>query len=294
MANASRWTESDRRYRHDDDDNDRRHGSRQYENDERDMRRSYGGYSGSRGDGYRNDQDRSRQEGYGQERYGGNYGDPSSYGDRSQSGERWSDDEGRGQSGYGQSGYGQSGYGQGGYGQSGYGQGSHGQSGYGRGNDRRRSGSDSTGFGRFGSEYGSQSGGRGQMSMGDDNQWERRAYGSQSQMEGQHRGAGPKGYKRSDDRIKEDVCDMLTDAGHLDASNIEVAVKEGEVTLSGTVGSRDDKREAEDMVERCSGVKHVQNNIRVEQKASAMSATGMGSSSQDGSSGKNPSSSQRN
>ena len=35
-------------------------------------------------------------------------------------------------------------------------------------------------------------------------------------------GRGPRGYRRSDDRIGEDVCDRLTDDPALDASGIEV------------------------------------------------------------------------
>jgi osmotically-inducible protein OsmY len=76
-------------------------------------------------------------------------------------------------------------------------------------------------------------------------------------------GKGPKGYTRSDDRIKEDVCDCLTDDPHLDASAIEVQVRNCEVTLSGAVDSRGARRHAEDLAERASGVKHVQNNLRV-------------------------------
>ena len=79
--------------------------------------------------------------------------------------------------------------------------------------------------------------------------------------EGKFRGHGPKGYRRSDERIKEDVNDRLTDA-YLDASDVEVSVKEGEVTLSGAVLDRTDKRLAEDVAESVSGVKNVQNNLR--------------------------------
>ena len=82
--------------------------------------------------------------------------------------------------------------------------------------------------------------------------------------EGRYRGVGPKGYVRSDERIRELVCDDLMDDPWLDASHIEVAVKDGEVTLSGTVGDRDAKRWAEDVAEHTGGVKHVQNNLRVE------------------------------
>jgi osmotically-inducible protein OsmY len=80
---------------------------------------------------------------------------------------------------------------------------------------------------------------------------------------GQHRGRGPKGYRRSDERMRDDVSDRLSDDSWLDASDIEVRVENGEVTLTGFVSSRDDKRRAEDLAERVSGVENVQNQIRV-------------------------------
>jgi hypothetical protein len=49
-----------------------------------------------------------------------------------------------------------------------------------------------------------------------------------------HRGRGPKNYSRSDTRIEEDVHERLMH-DPLDASGIEVSVKDGEVTLTGTV-----------------------------------------------------------
>jgi len=82
---------------------------------------------------------------------------------------------------------------------------------------------------------------------------------------GEHRGRGPKNYTRSDDRIREDVNDRLSDDSWLDASEIEVQVSSCEVSLTGTVNSREDKRRAEDLAEQVSGVKHVQNNLRVQQ-----------------------------
>lgn len=78
-----------------------------------------------------------------------------------------------------------------------------------------------------------------------------------------HRGRGPKGYTRSDERIKEDVNDRLTDDPHIDASDIEVDVKNGEVTLTGTVENRFAKRHAEDLAERISGVRDVENRIKI-------------------------------
>lgn len=78
-----------------------------------------------------------------------------------------------------------------------------------------------------------------------------------------HRGRGPSNYTRSDDRIREDVNDKLTDDWGVDASNVNVTVNNGEVTLDGTVATRLQKRRAEDCAEEVSGVKNVQNNLRV-------------------------------
>ncbi|MBW8753418.1 MAG: BON domain-containing protein [Sphingomonadales bacterium] len=91
--------------------------------------------------------------------------------------------------------------------------------------------------------------------------------------EADHRGRGPKDYTRSDERIREDANDKLTEDWRVDASNVTVTVKEGEVTLNGTVTSREAKRRAEDVVDDISGVKHVQNNLRVQQ-ASGSAYTG--------------------
>ena len=82
-------------------------------------------------------------------------------------------------------------------------------------------------------------------------------------FEGPFRGRGPKGYKRSDERIREDVCERLTQDDRVDASNIEITIKNCEVTLAGTVGSRAEKRRAEDIVDSVSGITDVNNRLRV-------------------------------
>ena len=46
-----------------------------------------------------------------------------------------------------------------------------------------------------------------------------------------HRGRGPRGYRRSNERITEDVHDRLTDDPWIDASNIQVKVENGEVAF---------------------------------------------------------------
>jgi hypothetical protein len=76
-------------------------------------------------------------------------------------------------------------------------------------------------------------------------------------------GMGPEGYQRADDRIEEDVCERLTQHGRLDASDIQVEVKNAEVTLKGEVDSRGAKRMAEDTAESVSGVKDVHNELKV-------------------------------
>ncbi len=95
-----------------------------------------------------------------------------------------------------------------------------------------------------------------------------------------HRGRGPRGYTRSDDRIREDVSDRLTDDPYVDASDIDITVSAGEVTLSGHVGHRSAKRRAEDVAESVSGVTHVQNNLRVRQSGDM--GTGPGSATAAG------------
>ena len=64
-------------------------------------------------------------------------------------------------------------------------------------------------------------------------------------------GRGPRGYQRTDERMWEDVCARLTDDPRVDASDIEVRVE------------REEKRRAEDAIERITGVRDVHNHLRV-------------------------------
>jgi len=81
---------------------------------------------------------------------------------------------------------------------------------------------------------------------------------------------GPKGYKRSDERIREDVNDRLAQQDQLDPSEIEVSVANAEVTLTGTVDSRHEKFIAEEIADDVSGVNEVHNQLRVRRAQSAM------------------------
>jgi len=87
-------------------------------------------------------------------------------------------------------------------------------------------------------------------------------YGSSS-TQGAHVGKGPKGYQRSEERIREDVCDALEAHSHIDATDIEVEVSEGLVTLTGSVDSRQSKRIAEQAVETVRGVKDINNELQI-------------------------------
>jgi hypothetical protein len=87
-------------------------------------------------------------------------------------------------------------------------------------------------------------------------------YGSRGFGE-DYSGRGPKNYSRSDERIKEDICDELSSDPECDAENVEIEVKDGMVTLSGEVPSRKMKHRAEDIADQARGVKDVENRIRV-------------------------------
>ena len=84
-----------------------------------------------------------------------------------------------------------------------------------------------------------------------------------------HRGRGPRGYVRSDERIYEQICELLTIDRYVDATDIEVSVTEGIVTLTGTVENRAEKRLAEDCVDTVPGVRDVNNNLRIREPARA-------------------------
>ncbi|HEU0173498.1 MAG TPA: BON domain-containing protein [Blastocatellia bacterium] len=84
---------------------------------------------------------------------------------------------------------------------------------------------------------------------------------------GMYVGRGPRGYQRSDERIREDINDRLTDDAYVDASDIEVIVNNCMVTLMGRVSSREEKRRTEDIAESVSGVADVSNQLRVGQSA---------------------------
>jgi len=75
--------------------------------------------------------------------------------------------------------------------------------------------------------------------------------------------SGPKEWQRSDERIHEAVCAHLTANGHVDASDLEVIVHHGEVTLNGTVADRAQRDRAMHIAESVRGVIDVVGRIRL-------------------------------
>jgi hypothetical protein len=144
---------------------------------------------------------------------------------------------------------------------SGYGSGSPTYGSYGSGRSPGVGGSwqQSGGTRGYGSEFG-----RGSQDFGGGSGFGETQRPGESATRGRFTGRGPKGYIRSDERIREDVSDRLEQHGEIDATEIEVRVSGGEVTLEGTVEDRRTKRLAEDIIETCPGVKQVHNRIRVQ------------------------------
>ncbi|HET8598482.1 MAG TPA: BON domain-containing protein [Castellaniella sp.] len=127
---------------------------------------------------------------------------------------------------------------------------------YGR-QERGQSGQQYQGSGQS-SEFGGYQGGMHQHS------------GRQSRMD-------PKGYTRSDERVREHVCEHLGDSG-LDVRDVEVTVKDGMVTLQGNVPDRRTKHAVEDCADSCVGVKDVENRLKVSSGSAGGTSGSSGSS----------------
>lgn len=76
-------------------------------------------------------------------------------------------------------------------------------------------------------------------------------------------GRGPRGYRRSDQAVREDLCERLAVHGEIDATDVEVSVVNGEVLLTGEVDSRATKRAIEDLAYGVSGVADVNNLLKI-------------------------------
>lgn len=82
-------------------------------------------------------------------------------------------------------------------------------------------------------------------------------------LEASHRGKGPKNYRRTDELLREILCERLTEDPFIDAVDVSVDVENGEVTLTGTVTSRFQKMRVEDLVADTTGVTEIHNLLSV-------------------------------
>lgn len=106
---------------------------------------------------------------------------------------------------------------------------------------------------------------------------DREPYGGDASGRRQNfRGRGPRDYRRSDARLREDVCERLADDPDLDASDIDVEVEDGHVVLQGRVDERWLKYHAEDIADRCAGVRDIENRLTVGQRSDAGQIGGHG------------------
>jgi osmotically-inducible protein OsmY len=69
--------------------------------------------------------------------------------------------------------------------------------------------------------------------------------------------------RRPDEALARELQEILTQDPELDASEIDVEVEGGAVTLRGTVDSSDAKLLAEELVETVTGVREVHNQLKV-------------------------------
>lgn len=99
--------------------------------------------------------------------------------------------------------------------------------------------------------------------------WDRGTYGGYGDRQGtaigrpNHTGRGPKNWRRSDERITEEINERLARDPDIDATDVDVRVNSGVVTLSGVVEDRGEKRRAEDLAEVVFGVDDVSNELKV-------------------------------
>ena len=120
-------------------------------------------------------------------------------------------------------------------------------------------------YGRGGSRYGTRRE-VGYIGGGESRYATRATPGEDWRRPGPYRGRGPRNYRRSSERIEEDVNERLTAHGWLDATNLQVEVEDDIVTLRGEVEDYRDKRLAEDIAYNVSGVHDINNRISVRRR----------------------------
>jgi BON domain len=99
-------------------------------------------------------------------------------------------------------------------------------------------------------------------------------YGGYPETRARRFGGGPKGYQRSDERLREDISERLMESHYIDSSDVSVEVRGAKVVLEGTVPSRQMKHAIEDLVDVCPGVQDIDNRVRVGNPLARQSQSG--------------------
>lgn len=128
---------------------------------------------------------------------------------------------------------------------------------------RRDDGGDAYGGGVSGADYDLSFGGRGDDMSGDSTWLRGNPRDAIDTAAGPFGGVGPGGWRRSDERLHEQVCEALSDDPRLDAREVEVEAAGGRVTLRGAVESRTDAALAEQIARRTPGVEDVASELSV-------------------------------
>jgi osmotically-inducible protein OsmY len=117
---------------------------------------------------------------------------------------------------------------------------------------------------------GATSGARGQEGFGNpgENTWGEEQFRAERREEQGRRqtNSGPRGRRKSDESLRQEIREILTADPELEAVDIEVEVEGGAVTLRGTVVDPDARLLAEELVESLAGVREVHNRLRVERE----------------------------
>ena len=89
-------------------------------------------------------------------------------------------------------------------------------------------------------------------------------------------GRGPKNYRRSDSRLREEIAERLMYHHEVDSSDVTVEVENARVTLDGTVPERWMRYAVDDIAESVVGVEGVDNRVRVHRTAESVRAEVLG------------------
>jgi osmotically-inducible protein OsmY len=94
-----------------------------------------------------------------------------------------------------------------------------------------------------------------------------RGEGSTDEEQGRRQAnSGPRARRKSDESLRQEIREILTADPELEATDIEVEVEGGAVTLRGAVVDPDARLLAEELVESLAGVREVHNRLRVERE----------------------------